>query len=151
MLYSMSMMSSPVSLLLVRATFILRTVSRKNFSRSRCYTCDEVGNFVKDCPKRQNKKKGNMRRHHAHAVEDDEPSTKRNKQASDDSSSDEEYGLTSALTGTITHGNNDWLIDSGASKYMTRFKESFVKLFEHESPHKVKLGDDYQYPIKGSG
>ena len=22
---------------------------------------------------------------------------------------------------------------------------------EHESPHKVKLGDDYQYPIKGSG
>ena len=34
---------------------------------------------------------------------------------------------------------------------MTRFKESFVKLFEHESPHKVKLGDEYQYPIKGSG
>ena len=34
---------------------------------------------------------------------------------------------------------------------MTRFKESFVKLFEHESPHKVKLGDDYQYPIKGNG
>ena len=34
---------------------------------------------------------------------------------------------------------------------MTRFKESFVKLLEHESPHKVKLGDDYQYPIKGSG
>ena len=33
---------------------------------------------------------------------------------------------------------------------MTRFKESFVKLSKHESPHKVKLGDDYQYPIKGS-
>ena len=32
-----------------------------------------------------------------------------------------------------------------------RFKESFVKLSKHESPHKVKLGDDYQYPIKGSG
>ena len=31
------------------------------------------------------------------------------------------------------------------------FKESFVRLSEHESPHKVKLGDDYQYPIKGSG
>ena len=30
------------------------------------------------------------------------------------------------------------------------FKESFVRLLEHESPHKVKLGDDYQYPIKGS-
>ena len=34
---------------------------------------------------------------------------------------------------------------------MIGFKESFVKLLEHESPHKVKLGDDYQYPIKGSG
>ena len=34
---------------------------------------------------------------------------------------------------------------------MTRFKYSFVRLSEHESPHKVKLGDDYQYPIKGSG
>ena len=31
---------------------------------------------------------------------------------------------------------------------MTGFKESFMKLSEHESPHKVKLGDDYQYPIK---
>ena len=34
---------------------------------------------------------------------------------------------------------------------MKGFKESFLKLYEHESPHKVKLGDDYQYPIKGSG
>ena len=34
---------------------------------------------------------------------------------------------------------------------MTGFKESFVRLSEHESPHKVKLGDDYQYPIKSSG
>ena len=34
---------------------------------------------------------------------------------------------------------------------MMGFKESVVKLSEHESPHKVKLGDDYQCPIKGSG
>ena len=42
-------------------------------------------------------------------------------------------------------------MDSGAYKHMTRYKESFVNMSEHESPHKVKLGDDYQYPIKGSG
>ena len=53
--------------------------------------------------------------------------------------------------GTATHGSKDWIIDSGASKHMTRFKEYFVKISEHNSPHKVKLGDDYQYPIKGSG
>ena len=40
---------------------------------------------------------------------------------------------------------------SGDSKHMTGFKESFVRLSEHKSPHKVKLGDDYQYPIEGSG
>ena len=26
-----------------------------------------------------------------------------------------------------------------------------MKLLEHEPPYKVKLGDDYHYPIKGSG
>ena len=59
--------------------------------------------------------------------------------------------MISALTATVNHGSNDWLVDSGASNHMTRYKDSFVNLSEHESSHKVKLGDDYQYPIKGSG
>ena len=56
-----------------------------------------------------------------------------------------------ALIGTISHGSNDWLVDNGASKHMTGYKEPFVNMSEHDSPHKVKLGDDYQYSIKGSG
>ena len=96
------------------------------------------------------KKKNHKRRHHAHIVEDNEPHRKRVKQEID-SSSDEEYVLMSALTRIVSHGSNDWLIDSGASKHMTGFKESFVKLSENEAPHKEKLGDDYQYPIKDSG
>ena len=86
---------------------------------------------------------GNKKIHHAHVAEDDEPSKKRIKQDSDGSSSDEEYVLIFALMGIVTHGCNDWIIDSGASKHMMGFKESFVKLSEHESPHKVKIGDDY--------
>ena len=54
--------------------------------------------------------------------------------------------LISALTNTGTHENNDWIMHSGYPKHMTRYKESFINMFEHESPHKVKLGDDYQYP-----
>ena len=85
--------------------------------------------YVRECPRNKNvshKKKGNKRTHHAHATEDDEPSTKRTRYESEDSSRDEEYVLISALTGNITHGRNDWLIDNGASKHMTGFKESFV-------------------------
>ena len=34
---------------------------------------------------------------------------------------------------------------------MTGYKESFINMYKHDSPNKVKLGDDYQYPIKGTG
>jgi hypothetical protein len=34
---------------------------------------------------------------------------------------------------------------------MTGYKDSFSELVQKDSPHKVKLGDDYQYPIKGVG
>ena len=54
-------------------------------------------------------------------------------------------------TGTVTHGNDTWLVDSGASKHMTGFKEYLSTLIARESSQKVKLGDDYQYPIKGVG
>jgi hypothetical protein len=59
--------------------------------------------------------------------------------------------LISSLTGTITHGSDTWLIDSGASKHMTGYKDSLSNMVRKDSPHKVKLGDDYQYPIKGVG
>ena len=55
---------------------------RKNISISRCYTCDEIGHFAKDCSRNKihsHKKKGNKRRHHAHAAEDDEPSKSQNQ------------------------------------------------------------------------
>ena len=97
----------------------------------RCYTCDERGHFSKYFPKNKinsRKKKGNNRIHHAHVAKDDEPSKKKTRYESEDSSSEDEYVLISALTRNITHGSTDWLIDSGDSKHMTGFKESFVKL-----------------------
>jgi hypothetical protein len=63
----------------------------------------------------------------------------------------EPYLLISAFTGTVTHGSDTWLIDSGASKLMTGYQYSLSNLIKKDSLHKVKLGDDYQYHIKGVG
>ena len=84
-------------------------------------------------------KNGN-KRHYANAVEDEEPVQK--KERTNDS--DDEYILISVLTGTVTHGNDTWLVDSGASKHMTCYKDYLLALVEKESHQKVKLGDDYQ-------
>ena len=90
---------------------------------------------------------GKNKRHHANAIEYDELVRKR--EIKDDSN--EEYVLISTLIGTDTHGSDTWLVDSGASKHMTSYEDSLTDLVEKDSPHKVKLGDDYQYPIKGVG
>jgi hypothetical protein len=94
------------------------------------------------------KNKKGSKRHQSHTAEDDEPPKKVAKQ---DESSDEDCVLISPLTGTVTHGSDTWLIDSGASKHMTGYEDSLSKLIHKDSPHKVKLADDYQYPIKGVG
>jgi hypothetical protein len=63
----------------------------------------------------------------------------------------EPYLLISSLTGTITHGSDTCIIDSGASKHMTGYQYSLSNLIKKDSPHKMKLGDDYQYPLRGVG
>ena len=51
----------------------------------------------------------------------------------------------------MTPREDAWLIDSDASKHMKRQKKILSKFEEKNSPQKVSLGDDYQYPIKGIG
>ena len=51
----------------------------------------------------------------------------------------------------MTPGEDNWLIDSGASKHMTIQRDILSSLTEKDFPQKVSLGDDYQYPIKGIG
>jgi hypothetical protein len=63
----------------------------------------------------------------------------------------EDYVLFSALSRSMTYEQDTWLIDSGASKHMTRHKYILSSLTENDFPYKVSLGDDYQYPIKGMG
>ena len=51
----------------------------------------------------------------------------------------------------MTHRCDTCIFYSVASKHMTSHKRSLTNLVQKDSPHKVKLSDDYQYPINGVG
>jgi hypothetical protein len=105
-----------------------------------------MGHIAKNClARREEYKKRNNKRHHAHAVDDDDPPKKLTKEEIED------YVLFSTLLGSVTPGEDTWLIDSGASKHMIGQKDIISSLIEKDLPQKVSLGDDYQYPIKGMG
>ena len=95
-------------------------------------------------------KRNNYKRHHAHLAEDEDEEEEeegpRRRHAREEDA--EEYALFSALSGSVTPGEDTWLIDSGALKHMPGQKKFLSKLEEMNSPQKVSLGDDYQYPIK---
>ena len=129
---------------------------KRDYSNFQCFNYDKVGHIARNCPlkKEEYKKRNNNKRHHAHLAEDEDEEEEeegpQRKQAREEDA--EEYVLFSALSGFVTPGEDTWLIDSGASKHMTGQKKILSKLEERRnSPQKVSLGDDYQYPIKGIG
>jgi hypothetical protein len=44
-----------------------------------------------------------------------------------------------------------WLIDSGVSRHMTGDRENLSSMKEKETCHKVELGDNNSYAVKGMG
>jgi hypothetical protein len=88
-----------------------------------------MGHIAKNCPlKIEEYKKKNNKIHHAHAFEDDDPPKKSTREEI------VEYVLFLALFGTVTPGNDTWLIDSGASKHMIGNKNTPSSLEEKKSP-----------------
>ena len=56
-----------------------------------------------------------------------------------------------ALIRLVSPINDTWLVDSSSSKHLIGYKDSLSCLVQKESPDKVMLGVDYQYPIKRMG
>jgi hypothetical protein len=96
-----------------------------------------MGHIAKFCPARREEYKRKHKRHHAHAVEDEEPPAKMIREQIKD------YVLISALSGSVTHGEDTWLIDSGASKHMIGQKNILSCVSEKKFSQKVTLGDNY--------
>lgn len=44
----------------------------------------------------------------------------------------------------------NWLIDSGASRYFTRYKEALSNLIEEDTNLEIILGDNATYLVKGT-
>lgn len=113
---------------------------RKDNSKIQCFRCDKYGHIARDCPTR---KKG---RQHASIVDVDPEPHQRDKDIKD-----EAFFFISSLLGTVPTDSNIWLIDSGASKHMTGYREHLIDLVEKESCLHVVLGDNARYTVKGVG
>jgi transposase InsO family protein len=116
-----------------------------DYSSVQCYHCDKMGHIAKFCPARREEYKRKQKRLHAHVAEDEEPPAKMMREEIKD------HVLISSLLGSVTPGEDSWLIDCGASKHMTGQRNILSCISEKKFSQKVTLGDDYQYPIKGVG
>ena len=120
----------------------------KYFSNYECFTCHKLGHIAINCPMKAERVK-NMKRFQAHTTEDSDQEIE--EEAKKYEESIEEHLLISSLTWSVSLGNDTWLFDSRASKHMSGYKDSLSCLVQKESPHKVMLGGDSQYRIKGMG
>eukprot|EP00253_Pinus_taeda_P032181 PITA_32181 len=64
----------------------------------------------------------------------------------------DEYYLPTALSTTAPLDSlGNWLIDSGASRHFTGYKEALYNLIEKETNLEIVLGDNSKYLVKGVG
>ena len=116
----------------------------KDLSKIRCFLCNKMGHFASQCPNAEKKKKGKV---------SESDSTALAAIADFGKTFDEEFSLTSIATsvGSCTKiFDNDWLIDSGATKHMTDTQSKFISVTELDPGHFVKQGDSVR-AIRGIG
>ena len=102
---------------------------KSDMSKIICYTCNNPGHYSKDCL--SEKRKG---RYHASTAEASEaPLGKRTRESNSAEQKKKQIILISALTGSITNNKETWLVDSGASRHMTRYHSALADLTEQKS------------------
>lgn len=104
----------------------------KDLSHIHCFRCDKFGHHAKECKIQPNNQEA-----HINEVDD-----KENK---------EEFIFFYVLSSNIPTDGDTWLIDSGASKHITGYKNQLIDLTEKESNLHMVIGDDAQYFVRVFG
>jgi hypothetical protein len=119
--------------------------TKSDMSKIICYTCNKPRHYAKDCF--SGKRKG---RYHASTTEaNEEPQGKRSKESNTTEQKKKQIILISTLTGSISNNKETWLVDSGASRHMTRYSCALTDLTEQKSSIEVEMGDETTYSIRG--
>ena len=109
-----------------------------------------MGHFAKDCKsKKQREFRG---KHHAStAVEEEDEPRNRSKRSSSPREKRKDYLLVSTLSANIVNNKDSWLVDSGASRHITGYKEILSDFRKKNFSVQVELGNEASYAIKGIG
>jgi len=154
--------------------------SKKGFKgrgKGRCYNCNRFSHYARECPHKKNaprndnrnnnnfKSNGNQRNNRDNnkgkrnalvARERNSQPPKKTRNAKYNESNvvekqDEFYLISALSTASPPDTLDHWLIDSGASRHFTGYKEALSYLVEKKTNLKIILGDNATYPVKGIG
>eukprot|EP00253_Pinus_taeda_P001615 PITA_01615 len=101
----------------------------KGGRKGRCYNCNKTSHYARECPNKRD----------SHRDDDQNPSqgNQRNGRSNGRAAPPDSLG--------------NWLIDSGASRHFTSYKEALYNLIKKETNLEIVLGDNSKYPVKGVG
>ena len=102
-----------------------------------------MGHFIGDCHVKK-RKEGIF---HASTVVDENSK----EDAPEEKETRREYYLVHALSGYLITGEDTWIIYSGSSNHISRFKGTISNLKEKQFACMVELGDNSTYSIQGVG
>ena len=147
----------------------------KNGRKGRCFVWNKFGNYARECPNRRdtshdddhNNSMGNKnnqrngrfnnkgkRNVSATQLGNDQPFKRTRNSRYDESNvvnykQKEFYLISSLSTASPLDTLGNWLIDSGASRHFTGYKEALSNLIEKDTNLEIILGDNATYPLKG--
>lgn len=104
---------------------------RQQKKQIRCYYCNEIGHFRRNCPKESG----------AHAA----------RTAGMTESDTDDFVFVASKDSAVSSPMEQWLVDSGASSHMTREQTYFTDYRKFDKPEKVGLGDGRTVEAVGIG